>query len=149
VGITPTAEIQGNTVTGETMEVPNLYETHHVIAEARLDMAGVEVRPPELISSPMGPAQPVTFYWSIRPPSSGTYKGTAWLFVRFVDKQTGQESHRAVSAQTVEIQSTELFGLSAAFARVTGAIGSVIGGILGFPFVDDILKAFYRRLKRK
>ena len=43
--IVPTAEIEGNVVKGQVIEIPNLYETHHVIAEARFDIAGVEVRP--------------------------------------------------------------------------------------------------------
>src|SRR5512140_2889765 len=29
--VTPTAEIQGNTVKGQTVQIPNLYETHNVI----------------------------------------------------------------------------------------------------------------------
>ena len=40
--LTPTAEVAGNKVTGGTVEIPNLYETHHVTAEARLDMAGAD-----------------------------------------------------------------------------------------------------------
>src|SRR5215208_2759746 len=32
--LTPPAQSHGNVVTGETVEIPNLYETHHVIAEA-------------------------------------------------------------------------------------------------------------------
>ncbi|HSG43638.1 MAG TPA: hypothetical protein VLA72_10835, partial [Anaerolineales bacterium] len=33
--IVPTAEIDGNVVTGEVVEIPNLYLTHHVVAEAK------------------------------------------------------------------------------------------------------------------
>src|SRR5689334_20927051 len=43
--ITPTADVDGNVITGETIEIPNLYETHDVIAEARLDLAGMQVQP--------------------------------------------------------------------------------------------------------
>ena len=65
--IVPTAEVEGNVVTGEVIEIPNLYETHHVIAEARFDIAGLEVRPTELISAPISQGQTAVFYWSIRP----------------------------------------------------------------------------------
>lgn len=147
-GATPTSESEGNKITGETVEIPNLYATHNVIAEARLDLAGVEIRPPGIVQAPMGPGQAVTFFWSVRPLSKGTFKGTAWLFLRFVDKQTGEESQRALSAQTVEIRTTDLFGFSAGFARTTGAIGSVIGGIIGFPFFEDIVKLILRRFRR-
>lgn len=146
-GVTPTAEFEGNKVTGETVDIPNLYETHNVTAEARLDMAGMEVRPPELVSAPMSPGQSVTFYWSVRPSSAGTFKGTAWLFLRFTDKVTGAESQRAISAQAIEVESTALFGFSAGVARTTGALGSLVGGILGIPFFEDILKLIFRRVR--
>ncbi len=148
-GVTPTAEVEGNVITGKTVEIPNLYETHNVTAEARLDMAGVEMRPAELISSPLEPGGTVTFYWSVKPQSTGTFKGTAWLLLKFVNKRTGETSERAISAQTVEIRSTNFLGLSAGVARTSGAVGSLIGGIIGFPFFEDILKFVFRRARRK
>ena len=84
--LTPTAQVSGNVVSGEVVEIPNLYESHHVIAEARFDLAGMEVRPAELISEPLAQGKTATFYWSIRPPEAGVYRGTVWLYLRFVDK---------------------------------------------------------------
>jgi len=147
--ITPTAETGGNVITGETIEIPNLYETHHVIAEARFDMAGVEISPPDLSSQTLAQGQSVTFYWSIRPGETGVYRGTVWLYLRFVDKQNGEESRKAVSAQLVKIEAVKLLGLSANFARATGVIGSVLGTVIGFPFFEDILKFLVKRRKKR
>jgi hypothetical protein len=143
--LTPTAEIGGNVITGEVVEIPNLYESHHVIAEARFDLAGMEVRPAELVSEPLAPGNSVTFRWSIRPPDVGVYRGTIWLYLRFVDKQTGEESQKTVSAQLVEIEAVNFLGLSGEFARTTGVIGSVVGTIIGFPFFEDILRFLFKR----
>ncbi|HET6821790.1 MAG TPA: hypothetical protein VFH34_04025, partial [Anaerolineales bacterium] len=79
--LTPTAEISGNVVEGQVVEVPNLYESHHVIAEARFDLAGMEVRPAELVSEPLAPGNSVTFRWSVRPQDAGLYRGTIWLYL--------------------------------------------------------------------
>jgi hypothetical protein len=147
--VTPTAEIGGNVVTGEVIEIPNLYESHHVIAEARFDIAGLEVRPPELISEPLTQGNSATFQWSIRPREVGVYHGTIWLYLRFVDKSNGEESRKTVSAQIVEIESVNFLGLSGAFARTTGVIGSVVGTVLGFPFLEDIVKVFFKRRGRR
>ncbi|MGZ9235109.1 MAG: hypothetical protein ACXW4E_06250, partial [Anaerolineales bacterium] len=106
--VTPTAEIGGHVVTGETIEIPNLYESHHVIAEARFDIAGMDIRPTELISEPLAQGNSATFYWSVRPPEVGVYRGTVWLYLRFVDKQSGEESQKTVSAQIVEIEAVNL-----------------------------------------
>ncbi len=145
----PTAEVQGNAVTGQVVQTPNLYDTHHVIAEARLDMAGPQIRPTGLISEPLTPGQSVTFYWSIRPTEAGTFRGTAWFYLRFVDKVSGVESRKTISAQPVQIEATSFFGLNGNLARAAGGVGFILGAMLGFPFADDILKWIYQHLQRK
>lgn len=145
--LTPTAEVDGNVITGEVIEIPNLYQSHHVIAEARFDIAGMEVRPTELISAPLAQGQSAVFYWSVRPGEVGVYRGTIWLYLRFVNKSNGEESQKTVSAQIVEIEAVNLLGLSANLVRATGVAGSVIGTILGFPFFENIVKLIVHRRK--
>ena len=146
--ITPTAVVEGNVVAGEVVEIPNLYETHNVIAEARLDMAGMEVQPPGTISEPLSSGQAVTFYWSVRPKGSGSYEGTAWLHLRFIPKGGGDESRIPLSVQFLEIEARSFLGfLNGGTARGVGALGSVVGSVLGFPFVSDLVKWLWRRVK--
>lgn len=147
--IVPTAEGEGNVVTGKVIEIPNLYETHHVIAEARFDIAGLEVRPTDLISEPISQGQTAVFFWSVRPEDVGVYRGTIWLYLRFVEKSGGVESQKTVSAQTVEIEAVNFLGLSANLARSTGVVGSVVGTILGLPFFEDIVKFLLRKRPKK
>lgn len=146
--ITPTAQIDGNVVVGETVEIPDLYETHNVTAEARFDIAGMEVQPPEAIMEPLKRGQSATFYWSIRPQDPGKYRGTVWLHLNFTDKSTGEESRIAVSAQIVEIEAVDFFGLSVNVARTSGVVGSIVGGVVGFPFIEDILKFIFKRRRK-
>ena len=151
--ITPTAIVGGNVVTGEVIEIPNLYETHLVVAEARLDMAGMEVQPPGVISESLTPGQSVTFYWSVRPEDSGKYEGTAWLYLRFIPMTSlngEQESRITVSVQFLEIEAKSFLGfLNGGVARGVGALGSLIGSVLGFPFVDDFMKWIWGRFRRR
>jgi hypothetical protein len=146
--ITPTAQIEGNTVVGQTIEIPDLYQTHNVTAEARLDLAGMEVRPAEAILEPLKRGQSATFYWSIRPQETGTYRGTVWLHLNFADKSTGEQSRIAVSAQIIEIEAVDFFGLSVNVARTSGVIGSIVGGVVGFPFMEDIIKFIFKRRRK-
>ena len=146
--ITPTAQNDGNVVVGETVEIPDLYETHNVTAEARFDIAGMEVQPPEAIMEPLKRGQSATFYWSIRPQDPGKYRGTVWLHLNFTDKSTGEESRIAVSAQIVEIEAVDFFGLSVNVARTSGVVGSIVGGVVGFPFIEDILKFIFKRRRK-
>jgi hypothetical protein len=147
--ITPTAQVGGNVITGQVIEIPNLYETHNVIAETRFDIAGMEVRPAELVSEALSPGQSITFRWSIHPADVGVYQGTIWLYLRFVEKSSGAESRKTVSAQIVEIKAANLLGLSGNWARIAGIVGSVVGTVIGFPFLEDILKFIFRKRKAK
>jgi len=132
------------------IEIPNLYKTHHIIVETSFDIAGLQVSPPDLSSQTLSPGQTVRFFWSVRPQEMGIYKGTVWLFLRFVDKVSGEESRRAVSAQMVEIEAVNLFGVPAGVVRVVGGVGSVVGGVVGFPFFEEIVKFLFsrRRVRR-
>jgi hypothetical protein len=143
--ITPTAQIEGNVVTGETIEIPDLYDTHNVTAEARLDLAGMQVQPAEAIYEPLKRGKTATFYWSVRPQETGTYRGTVWLHLNFADKSTGEQSRIAISAQIIEIEAVDFFGLSVNLARTSGVVGSIVGGVVGFPFLEDILKFLFKR----
>lgn len=147
--ITPTAQFDEHVVTGEIVQIPNLYESHHVVAESRFDIAGVEIAPMELVSVPLAQGQSATFSWSIRPPDLGVYRGTIWLYLRFVDKLNGEESRKTVSAQIVEIEAVNLFGLSGSIARTTGLIGSIVGTVIGLPFLEDIVKYLWRKRNKQ
>ncbi|MBK8821194.1 MAG: hypothetical protein IPN58_00945 [Anaerolineales bacterium] len=147
--ITPTAQFEGNVVVGETIQIPDLYETHNVTAEANLDMAGMLIQPADAIYEPLKRGQSATFFWSIRPQETGIYRGTVWLHLNFEEKSTGEQSRIAVSAQIVEIEAVDFFGLSVNLARTSGVIGAVVGGVIGFPFIEDIIKFLFKRRKKR
>ena len=83
----------------------------NVIAEAKFDIAGLEVSAARVDQPALITGQSVDFYWSVRPQEVGNYRGTIWLYLRFVDKVSGEESRKTVSAQIVEIEAVNLLGL--------------------------------------
>jgi len=135
-------------VTGETIEIPNLYDTHYIIAEARFDMAGVEIIPAETVSEPLLPREKATFFWSVRPEKTGQYRGTVWLYLRFTPKAGGDSLTRTISAQFIEINATTFMGLKAGPARWLGALGTFISGVLGMPFFEEVVKWLWGKRKK-
>jgi hypothetical protein len=146
--LTPTAEVQGNVTQGQIVTIPNVYETHNVMAEARLDLAGVEVQPSGTVSETLLPGQTVTFYWSIRPADVGHYKGTVWFYLRFIPKDSSPESRQALSAQLIEIDAVAFLGLKATYVRWLGLFGTILSSVLGFPFLEDALKWIWKRVRK-
>jgi hypothetical protein len=143
--LTPTAQVVGNQVRGEPVQIPNLYDTHHVFVEARLDLAGVTALPAGEVSESLLPGEPVTFRWSVRPESVGNYRGTLWLHLVFVPLDGSAENRRVLSAQPIEINSVNLLGLGGMPARVLSGVGVVVGSLLG---LDNVLKWAAGLLKR-
>jgi len=69
--------------------------------------------------------------------------------LRFVDKVSGEESQKTVSAQLVEIEAVNLLGLPLNLVRMVGGVGSVVGAVIGFPFFEDIIKFIFGRRKSR
>ncbi len=114
---------------------PNVFGTHHVMVEARLEMPGVDIRPDTTISETLLPGQKVTFYWSVLPAEVGKYKGTVWFYLRFIPMQGGDEQRLALSAQQIDIEVTSILGIKADLARWLGVGGTLLGLFLAFPYL--------------
>lgn len=124
----------------------NFYETHNVIVEARFDLPGVSVQPSELISAPVSPGQTAVFYWTLRPGDAGKFRGTIWLYLRTVDKQTGEERRETVSAQIVDITAVKLLGLTINRVRIIGLVGFGIGLFLFLPILEARVPGFLQKI---
>lgn len=123
--------------------------THNVIAEARLEMVDLKITPAETISEPILPKQPVTFYWNLRPKKEGTYRGTIWLYLRFIPNNGGIESRRVISVQFLEVEAISLFGIGGGQARAMGAAGMLTGILLGIPFIENRIRWLWRKVSEK
>jgi hypothetical protein len=148
--ITPTALIEGHETRGERVLIPNLYDTHTVMVEARLDIAGLTYTPTSEVIESLLPGQSVKFFWSIKPQEVGRYRGTIWLHLHYLPKEPdGQEARLALSAQLVEIEAVNFLGLGGGAARVTGWLGAALGSILGLDKLFDLAVGLFKRQRRK
>ncbi len=144
--LTPTVSAEGHTVTGEVIEIPSLYETHFVQAEARLDVAGLQVAPQGTVIEPLQPGKRTTFRWSVRATEAGVYRGTVSLHLRFVPKAGGAEQRMAISVLSITMDARTLIGLNGQLARLLGWIGSLIGSVLS---LGDVIPFILKLLRRR
>jgi hypothetical protein len=141
-----TAETSGHQTSAQVVQIPDLFKTHHVLAEARLDLAGVQVVPENLVSQTLLPGQRVDFHWSVKPEEVGTYRGNVWFYLRFIPINGGAESQRTISAQPIQIRSVDMLGLTGTPARLVGALGTLVGSALG---LDNLVSWIWKLLRRK
>jgi hypothetical protein len=126
--------------------IKNVYDTHFVIAEARLEIAGVEYAPGGQVSEGLPLGKPVLFVWGARPRKPGITPGTIWLHLRFVPYDGGQESRLVLSAQRVEIQTLSFLGLSGVAARVLGSVGLAVSIAM---ILDELLPRIWKIYQQK
>ena len=130
--VTPTVALIGDESSTEPVLIPNVYETHNVMAEARLDIAGLAVAPDEQVSLSLRLGETVEFRWNVRAGEIGTYRGTVWLYLRFLPLDGGPESREALKAMDIEIRTVNFLGIGGPAARLMGAAGVFIAGLFGY-----------------
>jgi len=147
--ITPTVSAEGDESIEEPVQIPNVYDTHNVMAEARLDMAGLAVAPDDLVSLSLRPGESVTFRWNVRAAEIGTYRGTVWLYLRYLPLDGGPESRDALKAMDIEIRTINFLGIGGPAARIMGVFGVILCGLFGFGDLINVVRWVQKRIKKK
>ena len=119
----------------EVQGLQDIYSTHLVAVEARLEMGGLEVEPAGTLTRPLFLGQAVRFEWDLIPMQARVYEGTAWLYLRFMPKDGSPGNSWPISAQRVEIRTDSFLGLSGIQARRLGGTGT----LLGLALASDLL----------
>lgn len=145
--LTPTAEVPGSQTSGAPVEIPDLYATHTVTAIARLDAAGFEIDRPGDWPQELLPGEPLRWQWTIRAKEAGRQMAVITLRLRFEPKAGGAAREREIYNRALTVNAETVLGLSGPAAQVLGGVGSLIGAVLGFPFLDKILASIWGRLR--
>jgi hypothetical protein len=109
------------------------------LAEARLELPGVETSPPGETSQAAPDDRPVRFRWQARADRPGLYSGTVWLHLRLMP---GAE-RKIISAPRIQIRARSFLGLNGLWARGLGAAGVVLGVVFG---LDALASGLWRRI---
>jgi hypothetical protein len=144
-GQTATAQFADHSTLETAVQIPNVYETHVVQAEAQIDLPGVTASPAEPIVLQVLPGLKVPFIWTVKPELAGTYRGVVRIFLIFTPISGGESTRQALYAQALGIDVINLFGIGGQPARLMGLAGSVIGAFIS---VEDVVKWIFGRGKK-
>ena len=115
----------------------DVYEVANVMAEARLEVAGVVLEPANPTRVSLTPGDSVRFLWEVHPSKVGSYTGNTWLSLRFLPLDGSPIIQVPIYVGEINLHPTSLLGLSAQGTRLLGGMGIVIGLAL---IVDDMIK---------
>jgi hypothetical protein len=110
----------------------DVYDSFNIMAETKLEAAGVNIEPANPTRVSMLPGQSVHLKWLINPEQAGIYHGKVWLSLRFLPLDGSTPVQVPVYINEVELKVTSLIGLSASMARLVGAAGLLLSLLLVF-----------------
>lgn len=147
--VTPALEYIDREIRSRPVDSADVYDTHNVVAQARLDMPGVEHSPLGEISEPMRPGVPVQFVWKVQPMEVGTQRGTIWLHLLFIPHDGSESTRQVLSVQKIEFEAVSLLRMGGPTARVIGTVGLFTGAFLGLDKFSSWLVEWLRVSLRK
>jgi hypothetical protein len=118
----------------------NIYDRYNIMAEARIEVAGLKVEPFNTIRESMPAGQSVRIKWEISTDQAGIYDGRVWLSLRLLPLDGSPSIEMPYYVSDIKMRTTNVLGLSGAVTRLLGGAGILIGVMLGF---NDII--FYVR----
>lgn len=138
--LTPTVQFGDHEVSGQPVNIPNLYDTHIIQVEARLDMAGVQVTPTGDLTERLYPGQPASLYWTLYADTVGDYRGVLSVHLLLTPKQGGEVERRTLAVTYFEVRVVNFLGLSAFWVRLFGGLSTVLGLFLDLPEIFKVLR---------
>jgi hypothetical protein len=139
----PASEVNAEGSNGQSLT--NVFATHSVMVEGRLEVAGMQVEPANPISASLLKGQPVSFKWEVSLPRAGSYECTLWLTLHFLPLDGSEASNQPVYARRIRINGTSLLGIGGPAARLLGGGGVLLSAVVVF---DDMIVVVIN-MKRK
>ena len=137
LGFKPDPDLSGD---GNIDALSNLYDTHFIAVEARLEIGGLPLEPSGTVNRLLAPGQSVDFEWVLLPEKAPVYAGTAWFYLRFLPKDGSASSNLPLAAQRIKLTSTSVLGMSGRLMRWLGGMGALSGVLLLFDLLFSYLK---------
>jgi len=94
-------------------------DAYYVNLEARVELAGIDVKPSGVISKNILPGQKINFNWVILGKFAGDFRGTIWLYMNLIPKESSEKTLKEIIlAKPINIKVINFLGLNTIFVRV-------------------------------
>ena len=115
------------------------------MAEARYDVAGVNLVPANPTRESMPSGQPVKFSWKVNADQVGSYDGTVWLSLRYLPLDGSQVEQVPIYVREINIRTVSLLRLTESMATILGGVGILVAAILVYDDLIDLVRKWVRK----
>ena len=129
------------------VEVSDVYSHYNIMAEARIEAAGIRTNPANPVRESMPSGHAVKFKWQVNIEKAGSYQGNVWLSLRFLPLDGSPASQEPIFVREVDIHAISLLGLSAPSARLLGGIGIILSGLIIFEDMISLIRKWIGKTK--
>jgi hypothetical protein len=114
----------------------DVYSNYNIMAEARIEAAGIRINPANPTRESMPSGHSVNFKWQVNVERAGAYKGNVWLSLRFLPLDGTSASQEPIFVREVTIHAVSLLGMGGPLARVVGTVGIMLSVLI---ILDDMI----------
>ncbi len=127
----------------------DVYNNYNIMAEARFEVAGINVNPANPTRESMPSGHVAKFNWQINVEQAGSYHGNVWLSLRFLPLDGTPASQEPIFVREVDIHAVSLFGLNAPLVRVLGGVGIILSVLIIFDDMIGLMRKCRGMITRK
>lgn len=121
-------------------------DAFYVNLETRVEMAGIDINPSGVMSKNILPGQKINFTWAIVGKIPGEYKGTIWLYLNLIPKQSSEKSiKKTLIAKPIKISVRNFLGLNLNIVRVIAYVVIFISTIAILFVIHKNKTNFYKK----
>lgn len=123
----------------------DIYSIYNIMAEARLEVAGITVNPANPVRESMPVGQTVKYKWEVNTNRVGQFTGKVWLYLRLLPLDGSTPNQVPVFIREVRLQTYSLFGMNETMAYILASVGIVASIVIVY---GDLIR-WIRRWMRK
>jgi hypothetical protein len=123
----------------------DIYSIYNIMAEARLEVAGITTNPANPIRESMPVGQTVKYRWEVNTTQVGRYTGKVWLYLRLLPLDGSTPNQVPIFIRDVAIQAYSLIGMTETAAYLVGGVGIAL--VIATVYSD--MMELIKRLKSK
>lgn len=127
----------------------DIYSIYNIMAEARLEMAGITSNPANPVRESMPIGQTVKYKWEVNTNRVGLFTGKVWLYLRLLPLDGSTPNQVPIFIREVRLQTSSLLGMNETVAYIVAGVGIVVAIVIVYSDEIRWIRMWTRKITTK